>query len=244
MKKIVLGVIIGAAALWLAPEAMAEVTVASEGDFEASVSADLVTSYVWRGQELGGFSVQPGVSIAYKGLSLSAWGSTSIEDKWNREVDFTLAYAVKGFTIGVTDYWFSRTGDGETARYFSYGAHNPYNSHVWEGHVGYDFGPLAIDWYTNFAGCDGVTHKGKRAYSSFVELTVPFSGLGLDWELKGGASPYCTSFYNANGFAVTEAALKAAKTVKLSEAITFPAWVQIAVNPRNSDIYLVAGVSF
>ncbi len=242
MKKIFLGIVLGTIVL-VPMAAKADVTVAEDGDFEASVSADLVTQYIWRGQELGDVSVQPGLSIGYKGLSLSAWGSASWQEKWSREVDFTLAYSVKGFTIGVTDYWFSKTGDGEDARYFTYATHSPYNSHVYEAHVGYDFGPLAIDWYTNFAGCDGYNHKGKRAYSSFVEVGVPFSGLGLDWQLVAGASPYCTSFYNANGFAVTEVALKAAKTVKLSDSIKFPVWLQLAANPRDSKMYFVAGVS-
>ncbi|MCC8112762.1 MAG: hypothetical protein LIP03_01970 [Bacteroidales bacterium] len=243
MKKIALGMLLGAAGM-LAPTAKADVTLATEGDFAASVSADLVTTYVWRGQQLGGFSLQPGVSVSWRGLALSAWGSTSIEDKWNREVDFTLSYTVGGFTVGATDYWFSRTADGVDARYFSYGAHNAYNSHVWEAHLGYNFGPVVIDWYTNIGGQDGVDHKGHRAYSSFAEVTVPFSGLGIDWELKGGATPYCTTFYNANSFAVTEVALKAAKTVTISDRIAFPAWVQLVANPRSSGMYFVAGVSF
>ena len=31
---------------------------------EASVGADLVSKYIWRGQDLGGVSVQPSVSLA------------------------------------------------------------------------------------------------------------------------------------------------------------------------------------
>ena len=38
-------------------------------------------------------------------------------------------------------------------------------AHVFEAQVGYDFGPLAVNWYTNFAGADGV--KGKRQKSLF-----------------------------------------------------------------------------
>ena len=64
----------------------------------------------------------------------------------------------------MTDYWFNtqvETGiddDGETIfatnKYFKYGAHS--TAHVFEAQVGYDFGPLAVNWYTNFAGADGV----------------------------------------------------------------------------------------
>ena len=37
---------------------------------------DLVNNYVWRGMDQNaGFSVQPTLSLSYKGFSLSAWGS-------------------------------------------------------------------------------------------------------------------------------------------------------------------------
>ncbi|MCC8176944.1 MAG: hypothetical protein LUC85_06310 [Bacteroidales bacterium] len=214
-------------------------------DWSASITGDLVTSYVWRGQQLGGFSIQPGLEVGYKGISLAAWGSTSWEDKWNREFDLTLGYSIKGFSVSVTDYWFSRTGDGVSARYFTYGTHSEYCSHVFEAHLGYDFGFLTADWYTNFAGQDGVDHHGHRAYSSYVTLAAPFSGLGIDWEARVGATPYCTTFYNnANSFAVTEVSLKASREVTITEKIHFPVWVQVIVNPRASDAYFVAGVSF
>ena len=46
---------------------------------EASVGADLVSGYIWRGQDLGGVSIQPTLSVSYKGFSLSAWGTAGIE---------------------------------------------------------------------------------------------------------------------------------------------------------------------
>ena len=128
---------------------------------EAHAGADLVSGYIWRGQDLGGISVQPSAGIAYKGLSLSAWGSVGFESKDTKELDLTLGYEYKGFSVSVTDYWFDN-GPG----YFHYGARN--TSHVFEAQVGYDFGIVAIDWYTNFAGNDGVNRSGKRAYSSFI----------------------------------------------------------------------------
>ena len=73
-----------------------------------------------------------------------------------------------GFSISVTDYWFNN-GPG----YFHYGAKN--TAHVFEAQVGYDFGFLSANWYTNFAGNDGVNKNGNRAYASYFNLTVPFS---------------------------------------------------------------------
>ena len=47
-------------------------TSIAQDKVEASVGADLVSGYIWRGQDLGGVSIQPSLSVAYKGFSLGA----------------------------------------------------------------------------------------------------------------------------------------------------------------------------
>ncbi len=137
-------------------------TAKAQDKVEASAGVDLVSGYVWRGQDLGGVSLQPSASIAYKGFSLGAWGSVGIESSDTKEFDLILGYSTGGFSVSVTDYWYNVTGDGVTAKYFQYGAHNAANSHLFEAQIGYDFGPVAVNWYTNFAGDDGVDKDGAQ----------------------------------------------------------------------------------
>ena len=120
-------------------------TAKAQDKVEASAGVDLVSGYVWRGQDLGGVSLQPSASIAYKGFSLGAWGSVGIESSDTKEFDLILGYSTGGFSVSVTDYWYNVTGDGVTAKYFQYGAHNAANSHLFEAQIGYDFGPVAIN---------------------------------------------------------------------------------------------------
>lgn len=94
-------------------------TSIAQDKVEASVGADLVSGYIWRGQDLGGVSIQPSLSVAYKGFSLGAWGSAGIESADTKELDLTLGYCTGGFSISVTDYWFNG-GPG----YFHYGTHH------------------------------------------------------------------------------------------------------------------------
>ena len=127
-------------------------TMMAQDKVEASVGADLVSGYIWRGQNLGGVSVQPSLGISYKGLSLGAWGSVGIESKDTKEFDLTLGYSIGGFSVSITDYWFDKTYTGDvdeygkeiytTNKYFQYGAYS--TAHVFEAQVGYDFGPLAV----------------------------------------------------------------------------------------------------
>ena len=204
---------------------------------EATIQADVVSQYLWRGQELGQVSLQPSLGLSYKGLSLTAWGSVGLSEPGDtKELDLTLAYSTGGFNIGVTDYWFNSPNE----RYFCYGAHS--TSHVFEANVGYDFGPVGVQWYTNFAGNDGVGNGGSRAYSSYVEVSAPFRLAGCDWSAAVGAVPYATNFYSsADGFAVTNVSLKASKDISVTERFAIPLFAGLAVNPSTEKTYLYCG---
>lgn len=213
---------------------------------EASVGADLVSGYIWRGQDLGGVSVQPSLSVAYKGFSLGAWGTAGIESSDTKEIDLTLGYATGGFSISVTDYYFN---GGPS--YLHYDAHD--TNHTFEAQIGYDFGPLAVNWYTNFAGYDGVNKDGDRAYSSYISVAAPFKLGGLEWTAEIGATPWATDFYNAsddlacsgsNGFAVSEISLSASKEIKITDSFSVPAFAKVTLNPRTEGAYFVFGLTF
>ena len=207
---------------------------------ETTVEADIVSQYIWRGQDLGDVSLQPTLGIGYKGLSLTGWGSIGLSNPDDtKEFDLTLAYTAGGFNIGITDYWLSEGLDPKS-RYFKYDAHG--TNHVFEANVGYDFGLLALQWFTNFAGNDGLTKKDKRAYSSYFELTVPFKLASVDWTATAGAVPYATTYYGTNGFAVTNLSLTATKDIKITDSFSIPVFGQVAANPQSQKAYLVFGL--
>ena len=206
---------------------------------ETTICGDVVSSYIWRGQDLGDVSLQPTLGIGYKGLSLTAWGSVGLSDPSDtKEFDLTLGYTIGRFNIGITDYWFNNGLDPEN-RYFKYDAHG--TNHVFEANVGYDFGLASLQWFTNFAGNDGMNNDGKRAYSSYVELTVPFKLAAVDWTATAGAVPFSTDFYGTDGFAVTNLALKAAKDIKVTDTFSIPVFGQVVANPCSQKAYMVIG---
>ena len=218
---------------------VAGATAVAQESVETTVAADVVSKYIWRGQDLGSAAVQPTLGIGYKGLSLSAWGSYGIADPADtKELDLTLAYTVGGLNIGVTDYWFTEGLDPQ-GRYFKYDAHA--TNHLFEANVGYDFGTLALQWYTNFAGNDGVNKDGKRAYSSYVEVAVPFKLATVDWTATAAAVPWATTSYGATGFAVTNLALKATKDIKITDTFSVPVFAEVSGNPCSQKAYLVFG---
>ena len=230
MKKIVL------TALGLVAIATAH---AQENRIETTIAADVVNQYIWRGQDLGNVSLQPTLGVSYGGLSLTAWGSVGLTDPSDtKEFDLTLAYGVGGFNIGITDYWFN-TGLDPKNRYFKYDAHG--TNHLFEANVGYDFGVADIQWYTNIAGNDGTNKNGKRAYSSYMEATVPFHLGGVEWAGTIGAVPFGTTSYETTGFAITNLSLKASKDLAITGSFNIPVFAQVVANPCSQKAYLVFG---
>ena len=219
----------------------AAVTAKAQDTLETTIGTDLVSQYVWRGQDLGGVSVQPTLGLSYKGLSLSAWGSAGLSNPADtREFDLTLAYTIGGFNIGVTDYWFN-AGLDPLNRYFAYAA--DCTNHVFEANVGYDFGFASLQWYTNFAGNDGLTPDEKRAYSSYVEVNVPFVLGGVDWTATAGAVPFATDFYGVEGFGVVNVALTASKDIRITDSFSIPVFAQVAANPYSRNAFFVFGIT-
>ncbi len=214
-------------------------TTLAQDEIETTISGDIVSSYIWRGQDLGSAAIQPTLGVGYKGLSLSAWGSHGLVNTADtKEFDLTLAYTTGGFNIGITDYWFDAGLDPD-ARYFKYDAHG--TNHVFEANIGYDFGPLSLQWFTNFAGNDGTNKDGKRAYSSYMEVVVPFKLATVDWTATAGAVPWATTSYGTNGFAVTNLSLKATKEIKVTDTFSIPVFGQVVGNPCSQKAYLVFG---
>ena len=209
-------------------------------EVKTTIGSDVVSQYIWRGQDCGNVSLQPTLGVEYNSLSLTAWGSVGLTDASDtKEFDLTLAYSIGRLNIGVTDYWFNNIGP--ESRYFKYSAHQ--TNHLFEANIGYDFGIASLQWFTNFAGNDGVTKDGNRAYSSYMEVVVPFKLSSIDWTATAGAVPFATDYYDTTGFAVTNIALKATKDIKVSDTFSIPVFAQVAANPCSQKAYLIIGLT-
>lgn len=211
-------------------------TLAKAQGVEVSAGGDIVSSYIWRGQYLGGVSVQPGASLSAGGFSLTAWGSVGFDNFDAKEFDFTIGYGIGGFSAAITDYWFTAIGDG--ANYFDYGAHS--TAHIFEATIGYDFGPAAIVWNTNFSGSDYNADE-KRAYSTYIEASMPFKLGGLDLKAELGLTPWEGCY--SNKLNVVNIGLTVGKEIRVTESFAIPAFTKITFNPYEEKCYFVFGVS-
>lgn len=216
----------------------------AENKVQGTVEADFTSSYVWRGQHNAGFSLQPTLGVEWKGLSLSAWGNIAIvpEQRFKgtqHELDICLNYSYEGFTVGLTDYYFF-----ENSHPYFQGGGIGETDHVLEIGLGYEHKYFSVNWYTNVAGNDGKNRSGDRAFSSYLQLDVPFHFARLDWTATVGMVPYATSFYaqdKSMNFHVNVAALRAQYNIKCSEKFTLPVFAQLIANPTSRDMNFLVG---
>ena len=242
-----------------APEVEWVVEVVKEKEVNAFVQASLVSRYLWRGTDLGGISIQPEAGISWKGLSLSAFGNAGFDKNDAQEFDLTLGYEYKGFKIGVTDYWF--TGVDPEDRYFFYNEKE--TAHQLEANLGYTCKYFSLQAYTMFWGND-YKINGDRAYSTYVELSIPFHVGGLDWDARVGITPmesagYTTTrtaqtilgdnltieephYFYGEGFTCNMASIRATKNLQY-KSLRLPIFVEIHTNPYLQKANFLVGIS-
>lgn len=218
-----------------------EETENNQSNFDASVGADIVSAYVWRGQKLADVSVQPYLTIDWKSLSFEASGSMGFNSDDPREVNLTLGYNIGDFTVALTDYW--TTYNYVRFDYFNFKKDE--TAHVLEINLAYDFDFLSINWYTNILGADGETSNGNRAFSSYLSLIAPFEFAKLNWEAELGICPWNTSYYEgAVGFDICDISITAYKDIVITDTFTIPMLGKLGFNLANKDAYFVVGISF
>ena len=186
-----------------------------------SANFDVVSTYLWRGQKLGNANLQTSVAVAYKGFSLSAWSPIAFDGKDNDEIDLTLAYETGNFSVSLTDYWLTEIGD----------------EHTLEAQLGYDFGFLSVNWYTNL-------YDAEKEYASYISLIAPFSLIGLDWEAEVGATPWGTDYYGTDKFSVCDLSLGASKEINICKSFSTTLYAKATYNPTTEKFYGAVGISF
>ena len=88
---------------------------------DTTVGVDAVSKYVWRGTAIGdGVAVQPSVDYALNtGTTIGLWGSYSLVDGVNDEINITLTQSVGPATITVADFYLPGA-EGEGNSFFSF----------------------------------------------------------------------------------------------------------------------------
>jgi hypothetical protein len=212
------------------------------------VTADLVSSYVWRGvlsTPTATPNFQPTLAFIKGPVEIGVWGSTDFSGIY-KEADIYASVTAGSFKFTVTDYnW------GFKTRYFNY--KNEETDHIFEGSVAYtgpaSF-PVSISANVMFSGADkkwdnnfGAQDPTKQAYSTYLEVGYayayfsPFIGISP-------SDGYYGDGYGGAGFGVVNLGVTSTKNLKITDSFSLPLKASFIVNPQKEDIYLVFGITF
>ena len=211
------------------------------------LTTDLTSAYLWRGQRLAGVSIQPVLGLKWKWLNFFFWGNTQVappadERPIKYEIDIFLKCQVtKNLNIALKDVYTTTRGNG----FFSWGEIGK-ASHGVEAVINYNWRYFTTEWTTTIFGHDGLNKSGKRSYSSYLLVGVPFHISDINFTASLGVVPYYTSRYadNSSGFHVNMVSIRASYDVPLSSRYKLPVYSTIMVNPSNEQAYFQVGCKF
>lgn len=228
----------------------------AEVEFAYEAGAELVSTYLWRGMNNGGLSLQPEGLVGFNANDESiqfragVWANIGASD-WKfktdgrevlgvnpntyfvPEVDFIASLYAYGASVGFNEYYYC--DDGST-----------HQSELWAGfNFGELFGPYArayVNWYTIVAGDDMLPETDlakiaqgkleKSAFSSYLEVGYDYTieDIGLTIGAQVGMSPWESPLYGNDKFAVVNVSAKIDKEFDLG-VCTLNLFVQGSINP-------------
>lgn len=200
----------------------------------AFAGIDLVSHYVWRGQDYGHKpSIQPSLSATWKNFSLGYWGAYRIAGSGDHETDFYVEKTIGPVTFSIWDYW-SYT-DSISNNYFDYKKNS--TSHLLEAQVLLSGGeklPFNIFGSYFFYGADPTK-------SLYFELQYLHSFGSIDTQFFAGFQ--AKGEYYAPKAAFVNVGCTATKSIKVTKNWLLPLNFSLIVNPDNKKAYFVAGIT-
>jgi hypothetical protein len=192
-----------------------------------NVSADLVSRYLWRGQQLSNApAFQPTLSYTTEGLTLSAWGSYAFNNG-GTECDLSATYAFPfGVSIYLTDYYFP--SDPAASGYSEYFKSRGGFNHTVELGAGYAYKGFSLSGYYYLN------------YKNDVYLEASYTYKNLSLFAGAGNENYTVS----SNFNVVNVGLKVFKVVSISDKYSIKPFATFAINPNKEQVFLVAGLTF
>ena len=224
----------------------------AEGKVSFGVSADVMSKYVWRGQNLvDDWVLQPGAYVSYNNVTASFWGNLDLTDENGykgefSEVDLTLDYSAQipgvdilSYSLGFINYDFPINGGFDD---------------TWEIYWGFGFDIPASPSVT-------VYHDVDEAAGTYVSFGISHSidnltnfGLGVDLSasIGWGSSGYNKTYWGPDKSELNDLVLSAAFPFEVAGFSVTPSMNYITIvgddirapNTYGQNDMWVAGIGF
>ena len=232
-----------ACALLLGVSSVAPLCAGERGDWSMTVGADAVSSYLWRGMNSAGPSIQPSAYFDYEkgdwAVSMGAWGSKALQKGEYNEWDLSVEASWKGLTLSLAGYneYYDREFGGT---FLDLGLSYTLSEDV----------PVTLSWYsiinqTAEGGVDGGRgFDWASAFPSYFEVAYDFSVWEVDFSAVAGFCPFASDYYGSEGFSVYNLNLSAGHEFEFEHGGTLPVSAQVMYNPAWGEVFWGVSVGY
>ena len=216
---------------------------------QAEASLIVSSAYLWRGEKVCGFHLQPGAAIKIGRFTIENSDYISLDGKY-QEVDLGVSYSFGELSVHLADYYSHTEGGAYDSGFFNWQKHSTCHTDefalVYSGsHI-----PLKARWFTFFWGDwlpDAAGRRGELSLSSYFELEAfhtmgDFGTMSAVLGTSVGKGPYTS--YTEDIMPIL-AGLYYTKTFEAS-GVRFPLKASIVLNPYNRNCFagISAGIAF
>ena len=219
---------------------------AAAQDWSVSAGTEAATQYLWRGFAIAESpTIVPTVTLNYEKDDFSFEAGycsiTELQREHYLEMDFWAAATYKGITFMALEQ-----GCGNN---LGLGGYDDNFELTLSYELPFEICPATISWNTFVAGDDynlqaDFSNPFKRAYSSYVELDLPFEYKDFSVNATLGATPYRSDLYeNEAGFQFINLSLRAGYKLAVGDNFELPLYAQFTRNPLLGSNYFMLGCS-
>lgn len=220
---------------------MTSVLGADARDWSFSVGTDASTMFIWRGFAVAKTpTIVPAFTFNYAkngfGFEAGYCSVTELQGDHYLEMDLWATARYKGFTFTALEQ-----GVGNNLGIGGY-KDNFELTLIYE--LPFEHFPASLSWNTFVAG-DDFNLDGSRAFSSYIELKVPFRYDRFYVCASAGAVPFKSEiiYQNAGGFKFNNLNLRTGYTLSAGEKCQLPLYAQYTYNPLFKKHFFVLGFS-
>ena len=217
-----------ACALLLGMSSATPLCAQERGDWYMTVGADAVSSYLWRGMNLAGPSIQPSAYFDYEkgdwAVSLGTWGTKSFLRNDYNEFDLSVEATWRNVTLSLVNY-----NEFEGANF---------NGHCLDLGLSYTLSeniPVTFSWYSIV---------NKAGIPSYLEVLYDFSVSVVDFSVAAGVLPFASEYYESNKAGVCNLNLSAGHEFEFEHGGSMPVSAQVMYNPMWNDFFWGVSVGY
>ena len=212
------------------------------GEWSMTVSADVVSNYLWRGSSLAGPSIQPSTYFDYEkgdwAVSLGAWGTKSfLKDDYN-EWDLSIEATWRNITLSLANYS-EYYGAELDDNYIDLGVSLTLSENI----------PITFSWYSIINQYDNAAlipsgYRWNKAFPSYFEVTYDFSVSVVDFTIAAGMLPFVTGYYENEDYGICNLSLNAGHEFELNDSSVLPISAQFVYNPMERAFFWGLSVGY